>query len=46
MACNQLSEENQSHELPLHLDCLLDGIHEENLHSEIDTGPSVGKEET
>ena len=30
--------------LPLTLDELLDGVTEENLHREVDTGPPVGKE--
>lgn len=29
---------------PLSLEQLLDGVTEENLHGEVDTGPAVGKE--
>jgi len=32
MEYNQLIEEKQFHELPLNLDCLFNGINEENLH--------------
>jgi len=45
MENSRFVEENQLPKASKSLDDLLDDIHEENLHPEIDTGPSVGKEE-